>query len=119
MRTSEWTPSIVPRKEDQEVYLIEDDLGHWGRVWTEADSGSTDLETVLSDLLSEQYSNPVRVIAFKLSEGWVRDASEDVAIELKRRCDHQGERLPASLEDFVDRYNDRAQLALPLVVWAT
>ncbi len=119
MRTSDWTPSIAPQDDDRDVYLVEDDLGHWGRVWTEADSGSTDLETVLSDLLSGQYRNPVRVIVFNVSEGWVRDASGDVAIELRRRCDHRGKRLPASLEDFVDQYYDRDQLSLPLVVWAT
>jgi hypothetical protein len=72
MRTS---PSIVP-SDDQDVYLVEDDLGHWGRVWTETDAGSTDLETVIIDMLSGQYRNPVRVIAFNVSEGWCRDAFE-------------------------------------------
>src|ERR1700730_13668710 len=36
MRPSGWTPSIVPRN-DQDVYLLADDLGRLGRAWREAD----------------------------------------------------------------------------------
>jgi hypothetical protein len=100
MRTS---PSIVPG-DDQDIYLVEDDLGYWGRVWTETDSGSTDLETVIIDMLSGQYRNPVRVVAFNVSEGWCRDASKNVAIMLRRRCDQRGRKLPTWLEGFVDRH---------------
>jgi hypothetical protein len=38
-----------------------------------------DLETTITDLMSGQYSDPVRVIAFNTSEHWAEDASEDVA----------------------------------------
>lgn len=37
MRRSGWTPSIVPAGDDQNVYLVVDDLGRFGRVWREAD----------------------------------------------------------------------------------
>jgi hypothetical protein len=33
MRRSGWTPSIVPRGDDQNVYLVMDDLGQAGCVW--------------------------------------------------------------------------------------
>jgi hypothetical protein len=36
MRKSNWTPSIVPRADEQDVYLVIDDLGSPGRVWREA-----------------------------------------------------------------------------------
>ncbi len=72
-------------------------------VWIEANSNATDLETILSDMLSRQYSNPVRVVAFNVSEGWSRDVSEDVAIEIRRRCDLQGDPIPSWLEEFVER----------------
>jgi hypothetical protein len=97
MRISDWTPSIAPPDDRRDVYLVEVDLDHWGRVWTEADSGSTDLETLLSDMLAGQHRNPVRVIAFNTAEGWSRDASADVAIELRRRCDLQQRDIPAPL----------------------
>jgi hypothetical protein len=35
-------PSIVPRGDDQNVYLVVDDLGRHGRVWREADFEATD-----------------------------------------------------------------------------
>jgi hypothetical protein len=38
--------------DDQIVYLVEEDLGHNGRVWREADTETTDLETIIADLLS-------------------------------------------------------------------
>src|ERR1700761_2679426 len=60
MRTSGWTPSIVPQEEDQTVYLVLDNLGKLGLVWREAEGGMTDLETVTRDLLEGQYTSPVR-----------------------------------------------------------
>jgi hypothetical protein len=114
MCTSDWTPSIARQDADRDVYLVEVDLDHWGRVWTEADSGSTDLETLLSDMLAGQRRNPVRVIAFNTAEGWSRDVSADIAIELRRRCDLQQRDIPATLQNFVHRHpGDRSQLSLP------
>jgi hypothetical protein len=49
-----WTPSIVPRGDDQNVYLVVDDLGRNGRIYREADVETTDLETVILDLLKGQ-----------------------------------------------------------------
>jgi hypothetical protein len=69
------TPSLVPQGGEQDIYKVEDDLGERGRIWPEADSGVTDFETVVSDLLTGQYRNPVRVIAFNVAEGWSRDVS--------------------------------------------
>ena len=85
MRSSGWTPSIVPRGDDETVYLVTDDLGTLGSVWREADVETTDLETVITDLLTGQYSDPVRVIAFNTVKRWSQDVSEDVAHELRRR----------------------------------
>jgi hypothetical protein len=76
MRTSNWTPSIVPNGDDQAVYLVTDDFGKHGRAWAESDYETTDLETVIQDLLSGQYTNPIRVIAFNTAERWSEDVSE-------------------------------------------
>jgi hypothetical protein len=103
VRRSNWTPSIVPRGDDQAVYLVVDDLGRLGRVWREADCEATDFEIVVMDLLEGQYKNPIGIFAFNAVEGWSRDVSADIAIELRRRCDLQLRDVPASLQDFVDR----------------
>ena len=60
MRKTDWTPSIVPSGDDQTVYLVAEDFGKLGRAWREADYEETDLETVIQDLLSGQYNNPIR-----------------------------------------------------------
>jgi hypothetical protein len=83
--------------------MVEDDLGRLGRVWRETDTETTNIETVISDLLTSQYKNPLRVIAFNLAEGWSRDVSGDVADELRRRCDTQGLEIPASIAEFIER----------------
>lgn len=76
-----WTPSIAPNRDDQNIYLVEDCFDRQGCVWREADAERTDLETVISDLMSGQYNNPLRVIAFNTAEHWSEDVSADVALE--------------------------------------
>jgi hypothetical protein len=110
-----WTPSIVPNGDDQNVYLAVDDFERNGRAYRETDVETTDLETVILDLLEGQYKNPVRVIAFNTAEDWSQDASEDIAQELRRRCDLQLRDVPSGIQHFVERHAgpDR-QLALRL-----
>src|SRR4051794_25895524 len=107
MRRSSWSPSVVPSN-DETVYLVADDFGKNGRCWREADMENTDLETVLNDLLAGEYKNPVKVIGFNTAEGWSRDVSEDVADEIRRRCDLQMTEVPPNLQEFVQRPEGRA-----------
>jgi len=109
-----WTPSIVPGGTDHNIYLVMDDLGRLGRVWREADAERTDLETVILDLIDGQYSNPIGVFGFNPFEGWSRDVSEDVAHEIRRRCDLLDRDLPPPLEEFVERHEGTRQLTLRL-----
>ena len=117
MHKSHWTPSIIPSDNDQTVYLVAEDFGKLGRAWREADYEGTDLETVIQDLLSGQYNNPIRVVAFNTEERWSEDVSEDVAYELRRRCDLQLRDVPSSIQDFVERHEGYVwrQLILRLV----
>jgi hypothetical protein len=115
MRKSGWTPSIVPKGDDQNVYLVVDDLGRNGRVYRETDVEAADLETIILDLLSGQYKDPVRVVAFNTFEGWSRDVSADIAQELRRRCDMQMRDVPYNIHEFVERhYGLDQQLTLRL-----
>jgi hypothetical protein len=56
-------------------------------------------------------------VGFNTAQGWARDVSEDVATELRRRCDLQMTEVPATLKEFVERNEtqDRRQLVLRLV----
>ena len=102
------SPSIVPPGDNHEVYLVLDDFGgSIGQAWRETRVEDANLETVLTDLLDGQFSNPVRVIGFNAAEGWSRDVSEDIANELSQRCIEQRRDLPSSLVGFVARYQLR------------
>jgi hypothetical protein len=114
MRRSNWTPSIVPRDDDHDIYLVMADFGRHGRAWPETDVEATDLETVIADLLDGQYPNPVRVVGFNTAEKWSQDVSADVAAELRRRCDLQQRDIPFFLQDFTDRYDHFNDIQLPL-----
>src|SRR5258708_27062486 len=45
--------------------------------------------------------------AWHQTEGWSRDVSEDLAEAQRQRCADQARDLPASLEQFVERYQGR------------
>src|SRR5450755_3485611 len=65
---------------------------------------SSGLETVITDLISGQFNDPVRVVAFNTLEHWAQDVSRDVALEIQSRCDIDGHDVPDTLRDFVDSY---------------
>ena len=109
-----WTPSIVPT-DDQSVYLVLDDFGQHGSAWRETDEEAVELETLITGLLQGQYSNPVRVAGFNTGEGWSKDVSEDVAGELRYRCDRQGIDVPAHLVGFMERHEKRERAQFRLV----
>jgi hypothetical protein len=116
MRSSNWTPSIVPGQ-DQDVCLVIDDLGHLGLIYCESDVETANVENVIADLLTGQYTNPLRVIAFNVADGWSRDISAQVAAEIHRRCDLQVRDVPKSIQDFVERHYEgkSRQLSLRLL----
>ncbi len=101
MRTS---PSIVPHWADQDTYLVLDDFGgRMGCSWRETDVQGADRETLIRALVDEEFTKPVRIVAFNTAEGWSRDVTVDIADELRRRYAEFGE-LPESILDFMDAY---------------
>jgi hypothetical protein len=100
------SPSIVPGF-DVDVYIVLDDFGQIGRSYRETDESKADKATLIRDLISGQYNNPVRIVCFNTAEGWSRDVTEDIAREIKERTDRSREYLSPGLPDFIDR-----QLAL-------
>jgi hypothetical protein len=107
-----WTPSIVPGGADQTVYLVVDNYGSLGTAYRETDVERIELETVITDLLSGQFNDPLRVVAFNTTEHW----AQDIALEIQSRCDIDGHDVPETLRDFVDSgAGPDRQLALRLV----
>jgi len=110
-----WSPNHVPYGADQTVYLVVDSLGASGAVCRETEVERTDLEAVIGDLISGQFNDPVRVVAFNTLEHWSNDVSAEVAAEIQARCDINGEPLPEHLKDFAQRHaRSSHKLALQL-----
>jgi hypothetical protein len=111
------SPSIVPDPDDRDIYLVLDEFGgRLGRAWRETDEDRTDRQIVITDLMTGQYSDPVRVVAFNTAEGWSRDATNDIADELAKWYSERDREVPPSLEDFIRRHRTAKseQLSLPL-----
>jgi hypothetical protein len=77
--------------------------------------GSRCSAVAIAGLMSGQFNDPLRVVAFNTAERWAHDVSRDIALEIQTRCDINDHDVPETLRDFVDSHAgpDR-QLALRL-----
>ena len=71
-----WSPNTVPYVADQTAYLVVDRFSG-GSVYRETEIERAYLETIISDFITGQFNDPVRVVAFNTLEHWVNDVSED------------------------------------------
>ena len=93
-------PPTVPYGADQTIYLVVEGPGqHGGARKTER----ADIETVIADLLSGQFNDPIEVVAFNTLEHWRDDLSKDIAREIRCRCDIDGYDVPVHLDEFLGR----------------
>ena len=77
-----WSPNTVPYGADQTAYLVVDRFSS-GSVYRETEIERADLETIISDFITGQFNDPVRVVAFNTLEHWANDVSEDIAQEVQ------------------------------------
>ena len=103
MRNIPSTPSVVPADHDV-VYIVLDDFGSLGTAYRETDEARCDLHSVIDDVLTGQFNNPIRVIAFNTAEGWARDASEDIARLVIEVARVQNKHLSESARRFYERH---------------
>ena len=69
-------PPLDPEN-DVTVYIVVEDFGQYGWAFRETDLSEADLGTIVRNMISGEYRNPLRVVAFKTVEGWSRDVSEE------------------------------------------
>ena len=100
MSSPDRSPSIVPLA-SQDTYLVLDFGGRLGPAWRETAEEGADRETLIRDLMDEQYSSPVRIVAsFNTADGWSRDVTMDIADEVRRRFAEYAE-VPVSVQQFL------------------
>jgi hypothetical protein len=114
------SPSIIPTDRlDRDIYLVLEDFRD-GAAWVETDEGETDISTVIGDLLTGQYDQPLRVVVFNAAERCSRDATKDIAEEFDRRISTEGREVSEALQEFIESNIGRkmgVQLNLPLRLW--
>ena len=94
-------PTLVPGT-GTTTHLVLNDFGALGCAYLETDEAKADEWTIVRNIANGRYSNPVRVVAFNVSEGWSRDVTRQIAeavFELGRRENYFSQ--PA--RDFVER----------------
>ena len=74
------TPPLAPKLTDNvTVHIVLNDFGKLGRAFLETDELEAEEWTTVSNIINGEYSHPVRVVAFNISEGWSRDVTEEIA----------------------------------------
>jgi hypothetical protein len=101
------TPPLAPDQQPHgvTVYIVLNDFGQLGRAYVETDEAAADEQTVINNISSGEYSNPVRVVAFNTAEEWSRDVTEDIARALLDREAREAD-LSESAKTFVQRVLD-------------
>ena len=89
--------------DDVTVHFVLNDFGPLGRAYVETDEAEADEATIVENILTGQYSHPLRVIAFNTAEGWARDVTEGIAravLDLARREDRS---IGKVAQEFLER----------------
>ena len=88
---------------DVTVHVVLDDFGPLGRAYVETDEVDADEETIIENILTGQYSHPLRVVAFNAAEGWARDVTEDIARAVLSRASADQRSIGKASQDFLNR----------------
>jgi hypothetical protein len=96
-------PSIVPGAPDQDYYLVINDFRD-GPSFLETDLKRADLETIITNLMVGEYSDPLRVIMLNPETQRCEDVSHAVATEVLRRFALEGREVPERLEGFFESH---------------
>jgi hypothetical protein len=87
---------------DVTVYIVVEDFGDFGQAYRETDLAEADLGTIVHNMISGEYRNPLRIVAFNTVEGWSRDVSEEIAYDVLDRGYDADTTLSAGAKRFID-----------------
>ncbi|MGA7388398.1 MAG: hypothetical protein WBW99_10790 [Pseudolabrys sp.] len=94
---------LAPGEPDVTVHIVLNDFGDLGRAYVETDEAETDEATIIANILSGQYSRPLRVVAFNTAEGWARDVTEDIACAVLDRAGREHSRIGQAARESLER----------------
>jgi len=90
-------------KADVTVHIVLNDFGDLGRAYAETDEAEADEATIIDNILSGQYSCPLRVVAFNTAEGWSRDVTEDIAVAVVSKALSEHRSIAKAAQEFLER----------------
>ncbi|MGB8014393.1 MAG: hypothetical protein WCF80_00675 [Pseudolabrys sp.] len=89
---------------DVTVYIVLNYYGsRLGRAYAETGDDEADEKTTIENILSGQYSHPIRVVAFNTAEGWARDVTEDIAQAVLSKAQHEHRSISIAAQEFLVR----------------
>jgi hypothetical protein len=103
------SPPLVPEGFDVDIYVVLGGYGPIGRAYREIDEEKADRETLIRHLIEGQYERVLRIVAFDTAQGWSRDVSTEIALEVVERARAQGEELTGLVRKFVYWELERAE----------
>jgi hypothetical protein len=96
-------PLVPDGQHNVTVHIVLDDFGErFGRAYRETGEGEADEKTIVGNIISGEYSHPLRVVAFNTAEGWARDVTEDIANAVLSRARSEQRRLGSAAQEFVE-----------------
>ena len=88
---------------DVTVYIV---LNYFGSrldsAYCETGEDEADENTTIENILSGQYSHPLRVVAFNTAEGWSRDVTEDIACAVLDRARREDRPIGKGAQEFLE-----------------
>ena len=87
---------------DVTVHVVLNDFGPLDRAYVETDEDEADEATIVENILSGQYSHPLRVVAFNTAEGWARDVTEDIARAVLDRAQKEDRPIGKGAQEFLE-----------------
>ena len=94
---------LAPGEPDVTVHIVLNDFGPLGRAYVETDEAEADENTIVQNILSGDFSHPLRVVAFNTAEGWARDVTEDIARVVLSRAHSQPRSIGIAAQEFLVR----------------
>jgi len=88
--------------DDVTIYIVVD-RNERRFFYTEADEHDARKQSVIENILAGRYSDPVRVVAFNLVQGWARDVTREIATAVLSRARAEHRKLSPSAESFLER----------------
>jgi hypothetical protein len=95
---------IRPGSDDVTVYLVLNDFGDFRLAYVETDMIRANRETIIRGFVSGLYGDALRVVAFNVAEGWSRDVSEEIAVDLLDLAFNAEIAFAESTKRFIDRH---------------